>query len=66
MWLYAGAAQMKHLQGIRICKASTSPPQPLSAMPVSRFPGVGFAPILMWLVVPLLVLWIVRRQIEKS
>jgi len=35
-------------------------------MPVTPFPGIGFAPILMWLVVPLLVLWIVRRQIGKS
>jgi uncharacterized membrane protein len=37
-----------------------------AAMPVTPFLGIGFAPILMWLVVPLLVLWFVRRQIGKS
>ena len=35
-------------------------------MPVTPFLGIGFAPILMWLIVPLLVLWFVRRQIGAS
>ena len=34
------------------------------AMPVTPLLGVGLAPLLMWLVVPLLVLWFVRRQIS--
>ena len=33
------------------------------AMPVTPLFGVGFVPLLMWVVVPLLVLWFVRRQI---
>ena len=37
-----------------------------AAMPVTPFLGIGFAPILMWLIVPLLVLWFVRRQIRAS
>jgi hypothetical protein len=121
MWLYAGAAQMTHLQGIRICTAATfgdavimlaafgiialfarsqnwvRAPSRLqttsfvaiglvvtivveiiatrsdgifswryaAAMPVTPFLGIGFAPILMWWVVPLLVLWFVRRQIGR-
>jgi hypothetical protein len=122
MWLYAGAGQMSHLEGIRICSAATvgdavimlaaygivglgarsqdwalAPTKAqvaafvliglavtivveiiatrsdgmfswryAAAMPVTPFLGIGFAPILMWLVVPLLVLWFVRRQIGKS
>lgn len=34
-------------------------------MPVTPVLGVGLAPLLMWLVVPLLVLWFVRRQIGQ-
>jgi hypothetical protein len=34
-------------------------------MPVTPLLGVGLAPLLMWLVVPLLVLWFVRRQIGQ-
>jgi hypothetical protein len=34
-----------------------------ASMPVTPYLGIGFAPILMWLIVPLLVLWFVRRQI---
>lgn len=119
MWLYAGSAQMSHLQGIRICMAATVGDAAimlaafavvaLSArsqewvraptyrqvagfvalglvvtiaveiiatrsnglfswryaptMPVTPVFGVGLVPLLMWLVVPLLVLWFVRRQI---
>ena len=37
-----------------------------ATMPVTPFLGIGFAPILMWLIVPLLVLWFVRRQIGAS
>jgi hypothetical protein len=37
-----------------------------AAMPVTPYLGIGFAPILMWLIVSLLVLWFVRRQIGKS
>ena len=33
------------------------------AMPVTPLLEIGLAPLLMWLVVPLLVLWFVRRQI---
>ena len=33
------------------------------AMPVTPWLGVGLAPLLMWLVVPLLVFWFVSRQI---
>ena len=33
------------------------------AMPVTPMLGIGLAPLLMWLVVPLLVLWFVGRQI---
>lgn len=121
MWLYAGASQMSHLQGIRICTAATigdavimllafgivalrvgskdwvSAPSTsqvmgfvfvglavttlveiiatrsegaiswryTSAMPVTPVLGIGLAPIAMWLIVPLLVLWFVRRQIGK-
>lgn len=36
------------------------------AMPVTPLLGVGLAPLLMWLVVPLLVLWFVRRQIGPA
>ncbi len=32
-------------------------------MPVTPWFGVGLVPLLMWIVVPLLVLWFVRRQI---
>lgn len=35
-------------------------------MPVTPVFGVGLVPLLMWLVVPLLVLWFVRRQIAGS
>ena len=122
MWLYAGAGQMSHLRGIRICSAAAlgdaiiilvafgiialgtrsqnwvrAPTKAQVAgfvliglavmlvveivatrsngifswryaatMPVTPFLGIGFAPILMWLVVPLLVLWFVRRQIGKD
>ena len=37
-----------------------------AAMPVTPVFGIGLAPIVMWLVVPLLVLWFVRRQIGQS
>ena len=37
-----------------------------AAMPVTPFLGIGLAPILMWLILPLLVLWFVHRQIGKS
>jgi hypothetical protein len=37
-----------------------------ATMPVTLFLGIGLAPILMWVVVPLLVLWFVRPQIGKS
>ncbi len=119
MWLYAGASEMSHLQGIQICMAATvgdavimliafgvvatvarsqdwvrapNPSQSAGfvliglvvtiaieiiatradgllswryapAMPVTPLLGVGLAPLLMWLVVPLLVLLLVRRQI---
>ena len=33
------------------------------AMPVTPLFGIGLVPLLMWVVVPLLVLWFVRRQI---
>lgn len=33
------------------------------AMPVTPLLGIGLAPLLMWLVVPLLVLFFMRRQI---
>jgi len=33
------------------------------AMPVTPLFGIGLLPLLMWVVVPLLVLWFVRRQI---
>jgi Ni/Fe-hydrogenase subunit HybB-like protein len=36
------------------------------AMPVTPFLGVGLAPLLMWLIVPLLVLWFVSRQIGPA
>lgn len=36
------------------------------AMPVTPWLGIGLVPLLMWLVVPLLVLWFVRRQIGFS
>lgn len=36
------------------------------AMPVTPWLGIGLAPLLMWLVVPLLILWFVRRQIAGS
>ena len=36
------------------------------AMPVTPLFGVGLVPLLMWVVVPLLVLWFVRRQIAGS
>jgi len=35
-------------------------------MPVTPWIGIGLAPLLMWLVVPLLVLWFGRRQIGFS
>ena len=35
-------------------------------MPVTPLLGIGLAPLLMWLVVPLLVLWFVRRQIGPA
>ncbi len=35
-------------------------------MPVTPLLGIGLAPLLMWLVVPLLVLWFVRRQIGSA
>jgi len=122
MWLYAGSAQMSHLQGIRICMAATAGDASIMlaafavvaisarssawvcaptfrqgagfvaiglvvtiaveiiatrsngvlswryapAMPVTPVFGVGLVPMLMWLVVPLLVLWFVRRQIKGS
>jgi hypothetical protein len=122
MWLYAGSADMSHLQGIQICMAATvgdavimliafgvvaiaarSPTwvraptirQVLGfvgiglvisigveimatrsdgmlswryapAMPVTPVFGVGLVPLLMWIVVPLLVLWFARRQIAGS
>jgi hypothetical protein len=34
-----------------------------TAMPVTPLLGIGLAPLLMWLAVPLLVVWFVRRQI---
>lgn len=36
-----------------------------ASMPVTPWLGIGLAPLLMWLVVPLLVLWFVRRQIGR-
>jgi hypothetical protein len=36
------------------------------AMPITPLLGIGLAPLLMWLVVPLLVLWFVRRQIGPA
>ena len=36
------------------------------AMPVTPLFGVGLVPLLMWVVVPPLVLWFVRRQIAGS
>ncbi len=36
-----------------------------ASMPVTPWLGIGLAPLLMWLVVPLLVLWFVRRQIGQ-
>lgn len=36
------------------------------AMPVTPVFGVGLVPLLMWVVVPLLVLWFARRQIAGS
>ena len=36
------------------------------AMPVTPWLGIGLAPLLMWLVVPLMILWFVRRQIAGS
>ena len=36
------------------------------AMPVTPLLGIGLAPLMMWLVVPLLVLWFVRRQIGST
>lgn len=119
MWLYAGASDMSHLQGIQICTAATAgdavlmlvafgivaavtrsqdwvrapkPSQivgfiviglivtiaveiiatrttgPLSwrytaAMPVTQWLNIGIAPLLMWVIVSLLVLWFVKRQI---
>ena len=36
-----------------------------SSMPVTPWLGIGLAPLLMWMVVPLLVLWFVRRQIRR-
>ena len=122
MWLYAGSAQMSHLQGIRICMTATAGDAVIMliafgvvalaagspawvraptfrqvagfvaiglvvtiaveiiatrsngvfswrytpTMPVTPVFGVGLVPLLMWLVVPLLVLWFVRRQIAGS
>lgn len=119
MWLYAGASEISHLRGIRICMAATlgdavimltafwvvaaiarSPGwvrapttshvagfvliglaltiaieiiatrsdglfgwRYTPAMPVTPLLGIGLAPILMWLMVPVAVLWFVRRQI---
>ena len=36
------------------------------AMPVTPFFNIGLVPLLMWLVVPLLVLWFARRQLAGS
>lgn len=36
------------------------------AMPVTPLLSIGLAPLMMWLVVPLLVLWFVRRQIGST
>ena len=36
------------------------------AMPVTPFLGIGLAPMLVWQVVPILVLWSVRRQIGPA
>lgn len=122
MWLYAGSAQLSHLQGIRICMAATVGDAAIvlaafgvialsarssawvraptfrqvagfvaiglvvtiaieiiatrsngvfswrytSTMPLTPVFGVGLVPLLMWLVVPLVVLWFVRRQIAGS
>lgn len=122
MWLYAGSAQMSHLQGIRICMAATAGDAVIMliafggvalaarsqswvrapslrqvsgfvaiglvisigveivatrsdglfswryapAMPVTPVIGVGLVPLLMWVAVPLLVLWFARRQIAGS
>ena len=121
MWLYAGASEMSHLQGIQICMAATLGDAVIMliafgivaavarsqdwvlapktsqvagfvvvglaisiaveivatrtdgafswrytpAMPVTPLLGIGLAPLMMWLVVPLLVLWFVRRQIGR-
>ena len=35
-------------------------------MPVTPWLGIGLSPLLMWLVVPLLVLWFIRRQIGPA
>ena len=37
-----------------------------AAMPVTPLLGIGLAPLLMWMVVPFLVLWFVRRQIGQT
>jgi hypothetical protein len=122
MWLYAGSAQMSHLEGIRICMAATAGDAVIMliafgvvalaarspdwvraptmrqtsgfvafglivtsaveimathsdglfswryapAMPVTPLFGVGLVPLLMWVVVPLLVLWFACRQIAGS
>ena len=122
MWLYAGASEMSHLQGIQICMAATLGDAVIMliafgivaavarsqdwvlapktsqvagfvvvglaisiaveivatrtdgafswrytpAMPVTPLLGIGLAPLMMWLVVPLLVLWFVRRQIGST
>ena len=36
-----------------------------ASMPVTPWLGIGLAPLLMWLVVPLLVLWFVGRQVGQ-
>ena len=122
MWLYVGASEMSHLQGIRICTAATVGDATImlaafglvavfarsldwvrtsSAAQVAAFVAIGLAvtivveviatrwdgalswryapampmipvlriglvPIFMWLVVPLLVLWFVRRQLGRN
>ena len=36
-----------------------------ASMPVTPWLGIGLAPLLMWIVIPLLVLWFIRRQLGQ-
>ena len=37
-----------------------------AAMPIVPIIGVGLSPLLQWIVVPVLVLWLVRRQLRRD